>query len=77
MSKKKKRTRTQQPAKQKAVISPMLIGLVVAGAVLLVVGLVILGNQSQAPGGPVDISQFPTMGEANAPVTLIEYSDYG
>ena len=55
----------------------MIVGVAVA-AVLLVVGLIVLGNQSAQSGTePVDISQFPTLGEADAPVTLLEYSDYG
>lgn len=60
------------------VLSPLTIGIVVVAAVLIVGGLIVLGNQFRGGGGgPVDISQFPTLGEATAPVTLIEYSDYG
>jgi protein-disulfide isomerase len=55
----------------------MIVGVGVA-AVLLVVGLIVLGNQSnQTSIAPVDTSQFPTVGEATAPVTIVEYSDYG
>ena len=54
-----------------------MIGAVVAAALLVVGGLILLGNQTRSAAGPIDESQFPTMGEANAPVTIIEYSDYG
>ena len=55
-----------------------MIGVVTVAAILMVVGLIILGNQSSSGSGePVDVSQFPTLGDANAPVTMVEYSDYG
>jgi hypothetical protein len=54
----------------------MMIGAVAVAAILVVVGLIFLGNQSNT-GQPVDASQFPTLGDATAPVTLTEYSDYG
>lgn len=57
-------------------ISPVMIGVVVVAAILVVAGLVILGNQSQV-GETVDTSQFPTMGDPDAPVTITEFSDYG
>lgn len=61
---------------QSTVISPVLIGIVTAAAILLVGGLVYLGNQTRT-GQAVDESQFPTLGDPNAPVTLTEFSDYG
>jgi hypothetical protein len=54
-----------------------MIGVVVIAALLVVGGLILLGNQTRSTGDPVDISQFPTLGEASALVTMIEYSDYG
>lgn len=76
MTKVKKRVRTK--AQQKAVISPITIGLVVALALIVVGSLIALGyQQSGAGSGPVDLSQFPAKGDINAPVTMIEYSDYG
>ena len=55
----------------------MIVGVAVA-ATLLVVGLIVLGNQNaQSSGEPVDVGQFPTLGEPDAPVTLLEFSDYG
>jgi protein-disulfide isomerase len=74
----KTRKRIKKPAQTqtKSAISPVMIGGVAIAAVLVVVGLIILGNQSQA-GQPVDDSQFPTLGAATAPVTITEYSDYG
>ena len=53
-----------------------MIGIVVAAVIFLVGGLIILGNQSRL-GETVDESQFPTLGDANAPVTITEFSDYG
>ena len=76
----KKRTKTRAKPQQKSMISPVMIGVVAVAAILVVAGLILLGNQSNSgsgSGGPVDVSQFPTMGDANAPVTMLEYSDYG
>jgi hypothetical protein len=67
----KKRVKTKQQSK--SAISPTLIILVIVAAILIVGGLIILSNQSV----DVDISQYPVKGDANAPVTIIEYSDYG
>ena len=53
----------------------MIAGVAVA-AILVVVGLVLISNQSTS-AEPVDVSRYPTLGDANAPVTMIEYSDYG
>lgn len=77
MSKNRKRTRTSSKAQEKpAVSTPMVIGMAVA-ALLIVVGLVLLGNWSQGSADPVDISTLATLGDSNAPVTMIEYSDFG
>jgi len=72
----KTRRRPATQTKSKSAISPVLIGVVVIAAVLMVSGLIVLGNQNQV-GQPVDISEFPTLGAPDAPVTIIEYSDYG
>ncbi len=56
-------------------LSPGIILLVIGLSILAVGTLVVLSNQSG--GGPVDISKFPAKGAANAPVTMIEYADYG
>ena len=53
----------------------MIAGVAVA-AILVVVGLVLISNRSTS-AEPVDVSGYPTLGDANAPVTMIEYSDYG
>jgi protein-disulfide isomerase len=66
----------RQKTESKSVISPVMIGGVIAAAILVVAGLILLGNQSQV-GGSVDTSQFPTMGDPDAPVTITEFSDYG
>ena len=70
----KRRSQRKSRAEQKSAISPLMIVGVAVAATLLIV----LGNQSaQSSSEPVDISQFPTLGEPDAPVTLLEYSDYG
>lgn len=81
MAKAKKRpvSATSRAAPTRSGIAPWQIGLVVVAALLIVGGLILLGNQARgvSRGGPVDMSQFPTLGEADAPVTVVEYSDYG
>ena len=77
MTKSRKRTKPlAAKTQQKSAISPVIIGVVAVAAILVVVGLVLLSNQSRAVE-PVEVGQFPTLGDANAPVTMIEYSDYG
>ena len=77
MTKSRKRTKIRSAkAQQKSAISPVMIGAVAVAAILVVAGLVLLSNRSTTVE-PVDVSQFPTLGDANAPVTMIEYSDYG
>jgi protein-disulfide isomerase len=73
----KTRRRPATQTKSKSPISPVLIGVVVVAAVLVVSGLIVLGNQRQAVGQPVEASEFPTLGDPSAPVTIVEYSDYG
>ena len=74
MAKKRTRTRT---TKSGPVVSPVLIGIIGLAAILIVVGLIFLGNQSSDLAGPVDTSAFPAVGSPEAPVTMIEYGDYG
>jgi hypothetical protein len=66
-----------RPPKSKPLISPIQIGLVVVAALLIVGGLIVLGNQARGVSGQVDLDRFPTLGAADAPVTFVEYSDYG
>lgn len=54
-----------------------MIGLVAGAAILIVGGLIALGFMSNRVTGSVDLSAFPSKGKATAPVTMIEYSDYG
>jgi|GEM_PF-5334432 len=54
-----------------------MIGIVVAAAVLIVGGLIALGNMGNQPTANVDLSMFPTKGNPEAAVTMVEYSDYG
>ncbi|HXV43476.1 MAG TPA: hypothetical protein VEC96_10480 [Anaerolineae bacterium] len=75
MSKTRRRTTTAKPA-SKPVVSPLIIGLVAAVAILIVGGLIVLGNQDRTTAS-IDLSQFPTKGNATASVTMIDFSDYG
>jgi hypothetical protein len=62
----------------KPALSPLIIGVVVIVSILLVAGLILLGTtQSSAVNAPADISQFPAKGSIDAPITLIEFLDYG
>ncbi len=72
---KKPKQRIQQP---ESTLSPVMIGVVIIGALAVVGGLILLGNLGRDLGEqPVDVSQFPALGDANAPVTMMEFSDYG
>ena len=64
----------------KSGISPVIIGVVVVAALLVVGGLVLLGNQgsnSSGSTGAQDLTGYPTVGNEDAKVTMVEYSDYG
>lgn len=74
MAKTRRRPATQ--TKSKSPISPVLIGIVVLAAVLVVGGLIMMGYQRPV-GQPVEVSEFPALGDPEAPVTITEYSDYG
>jgi hypothetical protein len=73
---KTKRRRTKASRKRKQTISPLMIGLVSLVAIVVVGGLSWAG-ESLNSGGSLDIDQFPAKGDPAAPVTLVEYSDYG
>lgn len=73
----KRNVKTNKSAGQKPVVSPILIVGISLAAVLLVVGLIVLGNQSTRADVTVNLSDYPAEGDANAPVTIVEYSDFG
>ncbi len=75
MTKTQKRP-TPKPAASSTKISPILIGVVAVAAVLIVGGLILLGNQSKSVG-PINLSPFASMGSSEAAVTLVDFSDYG
>lgn len=78
MAKNRNTSRRRVQEQQKSGVSPMIIGLVVVGALLITAGLVFLGTQSPgATTAAIDLTSFPTMGDPNAPVTIVEYSDLG
>jgi protein-disulfide isomerase len=75
------RTRPVVKKQAKAAVSPVMIAAVVVGALLLVGGLILLGNQGRNTEtgslGSLDLSRYPALGDPNAPVTIVEFSDYG
>lgn len=74
----KTKRRANPKTSSKPAISPVVIGVVVIASILIVVGLILLGTtQSSTVNAPADISQFPAKGNPEAPVTIIEFSDYG
>ena len=75
MAKARKRTKTKKD--EKPLVSPMIIVVIVAIALLVVGGLILLGTQGAGPVEPADVSQFPAKGDPEAPVTIVEFSDYG
>ncbi len=83
MAKKQKSRKVARKTKEqeKSGISPVIIGVVVVAAILVVGGLVLLGNQSSSSSGGgiegLDLTGYPTYGNENAAVTMIEFSDYG
>ena len=82
MAKKQSKRKVTRKSKEseKSGISPVIIGVVVVAALLVVGGLVLLGNQSSSGGGSTaaaDLTGYPTLGNEDAKVTMVEYSDYG
>jgi len=82
MTKKQSSRKVTRKSKEseKSGISPIVIGVVVVAALLVVGGLVLLGNQGSSSSGSteaVDLSGFPAMGNEDAKVTMVDYSDYG
>jgi len=69
------KTRKNTKRQSKSGISPTLIIVVIVAAVLVVGGLILLNNQSTTT--EADLGGFPYLGDENAPVVLVEYSDYG
>ncbi|MCB0210893.1 MAG: DsbA family protein [Anaerolineae bacterium] len=76
MAKNRKSSRRAVQTQKSSGISPVMIGVVVAGVLLIVAGLIYLGNQGTEPVA-LDLTSFPTLGDPNAPVTMVEYSDLG
>ncbi|MBE7552661.1 MAG: hypothetical protein HS126_16450 [Anaerolineales bacterium] len=77
MSKTRRRTAVTRKSSASTPISPLMIGLVAGAAILIVGGLIALGFMGNQVTANVDLSVFPSKGPATAPVTMVEYSDYG
>jgi hypothetical protein len=82
VAKSKRRAVTASQTSSKSTLSPLLIGGVVVAVIILVAGLILLGNQGSEsqPGeslAQVDFSNFPSKGSEEAPVTFIDFSNYG
>lgn len=82
MAKSKRRAVTASQTGSKSTLSPLVLGGVVVVVIILVAGLVLLGNRGSEsqPGeslAEVDFSNFPSKGDDNAPVTFIDFSNYG
>jgi hypothetical protein len=77
LSKTRRRTAVTRKSSASTPISPLMIGLVAGAAILIVGGLIALGFMGNQVTANVDLSVFPSKGSATAPVTMVEYSDYG
>ncbi|HMQ55506.1 MAG TPA: DsbA family protein [Anaerolineae bacterium] len=77
---KRRSVQRRQALENESSRTPMLIiGGIIAGIVILgLAAYLILGQGSTAQGSePLDVTGLPFKGEADAPVTMIEFSDYG
>ncbi len=74
-----KRRTQKRKAEDKPIVSPKVIIGVVVAALLVVGGLILLGtNQNNNTAAqPANLADFPSKGDDNAPVTMVEYSDFG
>jgi protein-disulfide isomerase len=80
MSKSRRAENTQQEAKP-VVSIPLIIG-AVAVVVLVIAAVLIFTQGDKKPVSitesiQVDKTEFPVKGDPNAPVTLVDFSDYG
>jgi len=77
----KSRVSTRPHHEAKPVISPAtLIGIGVVLAIVILGGLIFMSNSSGSATGTsakVDDGEFPVQGDPNAPVTMVDFSDYG
>lgn len=77
-----KRRSTSSQAEPKPVISPQMIAIIAAVALILTGGLLVLGNwdsltDTTPTANNIEVDNLPFLGDANAPVTLVDFSDYG
>ncbi len=68
-----RRKKTRRPAQRDN--TPLIVGGVIA-AVLVVAALVLVNIMFQAPPKPPEVSSGKVWGQANAPVTIEEFSDF-
>lgn len=77
-----KRRSNSSRTEAKPVISTQMIAIIGAVVVILVGGLLVLGNwdaltATKSTANSVEEDNLPFLGDANAPVTLVDFSDYG
>jgi len=81
LSKKRSARRSRPVEEHKPLVSTQMIVIVAAVALVITGGLILLGNMGGDSGTinnvAIDADEFPTKGDPNAPVTIVEYSDYG
>jgi protein-disulfide isomerase len=79
MTKKRSVQRRQAPESPSSRTPILIIGGIIAAIVILgLAAYLILGQGATAQNSePLDVSGLPFKGDANAPVTMIEFSDYG
>jgi cell division protein FtsN len=66
------KSQTKKPA-----ISPAMIAAVVGAAILIVGGLILIGNQGQPGSGSASKVEYPTLGNPDAAVVVEDFSDFG
>lgn len=76
LSRTKRVSRPRDEAKPVVTPTMLLIGGVII-AVIIMAGLVYTYSQEGATAIQLDEADYPVLGEANAPVTMVDFSDYG
>lgn len=75
-NKPRNRSRKGKAAKQKMTNFYWMLGGVLLIGILLIASTVLNANKTINVTGQVDIANMPSLGDPNAPVTVVEYSDF-